>query len=355
MIVSISIENFALIEKLQLQLSGGFTVITGETGAGKSILLGALGLVLGKRADLSQLQNSDKKCVIEATFDIKEYNLNSFFADNDLDYEQQTIIRREILPSGKSRAFVNDTPINLIELQVLSDSLLDIHSQHQTSELLEDQIQMQIIDAVASNKELLSLYRTELQIWKKSTIELKVITQELIESEKEKDYNQFLLEELFASNLKNTNQSELEEDLEKNNNIDSIKENLAFIAAIASDENVGILNSVKQAKSYLQKIAPYSGDFQSLLERWNSLQIEAEDILQEVSRLEDGIIVQPEILASLNEKLQQLYSLQKKHNVNSVEELLEIQESLDSKALSGEELTDKKAVLESKILASVQN
>jgi DNA repair protein RecN (Recombination protein N) len=354
MIVSISIENFALIEKLQLQLSGGFTVITGETGAGKSILLGALGLVLGKRADLSQLQNSDKKCVIEATFDIKEYNLNSFFADNDLDYEQQTIIRREILPSGKSRAFVNDTPINLIELQVLSDSLLDIHSQHQTSELLEDQIQMQIIDAVASNKELLSLYRTELQIWKKSTIELKVITQELIESEKEKDYNQFLLEELFASNLKNTNQSELEEDLEKNNNIDSIKENLAFIAAIASDENVGILNSVKQAKSYLQKIAPYSGDFQSLLERWNSLQIEAEDILQEVSRLEDGIIVQPEILASLNEKLQQLYSLQKKHNVNSVEELLEIQESLDSKALSGEELTDKKAVLESKILASVQ-
>lgn len=311
MIVSISIENFALIEKLQLQFSDGFTVITGETGAGKSILLGALGLVLGKRADLSQLQNLDKKCVIEATFNIKEYNLNSFFTDNDLDYEQQTIIRREILPSGKSRAFVNDTPINLTELQVLSDSLLDIHSQHQTSELLEDQIQMQIIDAVANNKELLSLYRTELQVWKKSTIELKVITQELIESEKEKDYNQFLLEELLVSNLKNTNQSELEEDLEKNNNIDSIKENLAFIAAIASDENVGILTSVKQAKSYLQKIATYSADFQSLLERWNSLQIEAEDILQEVSRLEDGIIVQPEILASLNEKLQQLYSLQK--------------------------------------------
>ena len=354
MIVSISIENFALIEKLQLQLSDGFTVITGETGAGKSILLGALGLVLGKRADLSQLQNSDKKCVIEATFDIKEYNLNAFFADNDLDYEQQTIIRREILPSGKSRAFVNDTPINLTELQVLSDSLLDIHSQHQTSELLEDQIQMQIIDAVANNKELLSLYRSELQVWKKSTIELKVVTQELIESEKEKDYNQFLLEELLASNLKNTNQTELEEDLEKNNNVDAIKENLAFISAMASDENIGILNSVKQAKSHLQKIAPYSSDFQALLERWNSLQIEAEDILQEVSRLEDGIIVQPEILASLNEKLQQLYSLQKKHNVNTVEELLEIQESLDSKALSGEELTDKKAFLESKIQESVK-
>jgi DNA repair protein RecN (Recombination protein N) len=354
MIVSISIENFALIEKLQLQLSDGFTVITGETGAGKSILLGALGLVLGKRADLSQLQNSDKKCVIEATFDIKEYNLNAFFADNDLDYEQQTIIRREILPSGKSRAFVNDTPINLTELQVLSDSLLDIHSQHQTSELLEDQIQMKIIDAVANNKELLSLYRSELQVWKKSTIELKVVTQELIESDKEKDYNQFLLEELLASNLKNTNQTELEEDLEKNSNVDAIKENLAFISAMASDENIGILNSVKQAKSYLQKIAPYSSDFQALLERWNSLQIEAEDILQEVARLEDGIIVQPEILASLNEKLQQLYTLQKKHNVNTVEELLEIQESLDSKAISGEELTDKKAFLESKIQESVQ-
>jgi DNA repair protein RecN (Recombination protein N) len=354
MIVTISIENFALIEKLQLQLSDGFTVITGETGAGKSILLGALGLVLGKRADLSQLQNSDKKCVIEATFDIKEYNLNAFFTDNDLDYEQQTIIRREILPSGKSRAFVNDTPINLTELQVLSDSLLDIHSQHQTSELLEDQIQMKIIDAVANNKELLSLYRSELQVWKKSTIELKVVTQELIESDKEKDYNQFLLEELLASNLKNTNQTELEEDLEKNSNVDAIKENLAFISAMASDENIGILNSVKQAKSYLQKIAPYSSDFQALLERWNSLQIEAEDILQEVARLEDGIIVQPEILASLNEKLQQLYTLQKKHNVNTVEELLEIQESLDSKALSGEELTDKKAFLESQIQESVQ-
>jgi DNA repair protein RecN (Recombination protein N) len=352
MIISISVENFALIEKLQLPFSEGFTVITGETGAGKSILLGALGLVLGKRADLSQLQNSDKKCVIEATFNIKEYNLNAFFADNDLDYEQQTIIRREILPSGKSRAFVNDTPINLTELQVLSTSLLDIHSQHQTHELLEDQIQMQIIDAVATNKKVLSQYRTELQIWKKSTIELKVVTQELIESEKEKEYNQFLLEELLASNLKNTNQSELEEDLEKNNNIDSIKENLALISSLSLDENIGILNSLKQAKSCLQKIAPYSGEFQSILERWNSLHIEAEDILQEVSRLEDGIIVQPEILASLNEKLQRLYTLQKKHNVNSVEELLDIQENLDSKALSNEHLSDKKLVLETKILAS---
>jgi DNA repair protein RecN (Recombination protein N) len=352
MIISISVENFALIEKLQLPFSEGFTVITGETGAGKSILLGALGLVLGKRADLSQLQNSDKKCVIEATFNIKEYNLNAFFADNDLDYEQQTIIRREILPSGKSRAFVNDTPINLTELQVLSTSLLDIHSQHQTHELLEDQIQMQIIDAVATNKKVLLQYRMELQIWKKSTIELKVVTQELIESEKEKEYNQFLLEELLASNLKNTNQSELEEDLEKNNNIDSIKENLALISSLSLDENIGILNSLKQAKSCLQKIAPYSGEFQSILERWNSLHIEAEDILQEVSRLEDGIIVQPEILASLNEKLQQLYTLQKKHNVNSVEELLDIQENLDSKALSNEHLSDKKLVLETKILAS---
>jgi DNA repair protein RecN (Recombination protein N) len=352
MIISISVENFALIEKLQLPFSEGFTVITGETGAGKSILLGALGLVLGKRADLSQLQNSDKKCVIEATFNIKEYNLNAFFADNDLDYEQQTIIRREILPSGKSRAFVNDTPINLTELQVLSTSLLDIHSQHQTHELLEDQIQMQIIDAVATNKKVLLQYRTELQIWKKSTIELKVVTQELIESEKEKEYNQFLLEELLASNLKNTNQSELEEDLEKNNNIDSIKENLALISSLSLDENIGILNSLKQAKSCLQKIAPYSGEFQSILERWNSLHIEAEDILQEVSRLEDGIIVQPEILASLNEKLQRLYTLQKKHNVNSVEELLDIQENLDSKALSNEHLSDKKLVLETKILAS---
>jgi DNA repair protein RecN (Recombination protein N) len=167
MIISLSIENFALIEKLSVRFSDGFTVITGETGAGKSILLGALGLVLGKRADLSSLKNKEEKCIIEAHFQIKNYHLQAFFEANDLDYEEETIIRREILPSGKSRAFINDTPVNLNELQELSNFLLDIHSQHQTQELSDDAVQFQIIDSVASNWEVISQYTLQLKQYKK--------------------------------------------------------------------------------------------------------------------------------------------------------------------------------------------
>ncbi|WP_290835996.1 AAA family ATPase, partial [Flavobacterium sp.] len=168
MITSLSIENFALIEKLSVTFSDGFSVITGETGAGKSILLGALGLVLGKRADLNSLKNKEEKCIIEAHFQIKNYNLKSFFESNDLDYEDDTIIRREILPSGKSRAFINDTPVNLNELQDLSNYLIDIHSQHQTQELSDDGVQFQIIDSVASNFDLITDYSSKLKDYKKS-------------------------------------------------------------------------------------------------------------------------------------------------------------------------------------------
>jgi DNA repair protein RecN (Recombination protein N) len=210
MITSLSIENFALIEKLSVKFTDGFSVITGETGAGKSILLGALGLVLGKRADLSSLKNKEEKCIIEANFQIKNYNLKSFFEANHLDYEDETIIRREILPSGKSRAFINDTPVNLAELQELSDFLIDIHSQHQTQELSDDVVQFQIIDSVASNFDLINEYSSKLKEFKKYKSELKAKNEFLQSVLKEQDYNTFLLEELLAANLKSGEQEELE-------------------------------------------------------------------------------------------------------------------------------------------------
>ena len=188
MIVSLSIENFALIEKLSVKFTDGFSVITGETGAGKSILLGALGLVLGKRADLSSLKNKEEKCIIEAQFQIKNYNLQSFFEANDLDYEEETIIRREILPSGKSRAFINDTPVNLNELQELSNYLIDIHSQHQTQELSDDAVQFQIIDSVASNWEVIAKYTSHLKQYKKYNSELKSKKELLLAVVKVQDY-----------------------------------------------------------------------------------------------------------------------------------------------------------------------
>jgi len=206
MIVSLSIENFALIEKLSVRFSDGFSVITGETGAGKSILLGALGLVLGKRADLSSLKNKEEKCVIEAHFNIANYHLKDFFIANDLDYEDETIIRREILPSGKSRAFINDTPVNLNELQELSNFLIDIHSQHQTQELSDDSVQFQIIDSVASNEAVLEEYATQLKEYKKINSDIKSKRELLLSLSKEQDYNSFLLEELLAAKLKSGEQ-----------------------------------------------------------------------------------------------------------------------------------------------------
>ena len=334
MITSLSIENFALIEKLSVDYSDGFSVITGETGAGKSILLGALGLVLGKRADLTSLKNKEEKCVIEAHFNIENYSLKSFFDANDLDYENDTIIRREILPSGKSRAFINDTPVNLAELQSLSDFLLDIHSQHQTHELSEEKMQFQIIDAVASNFEIISEYSSKLKEYKKANSELKAKKEFLSTVLKEQDYNAFLLEELLSANLKVNDQEELESEFEKLNNVEFIKENLIKSLAIANDEQIGILENLKEIKNSIQKIASFSPDYQQISERISSVLIEFDDIEKELNQLSETIFSNPEALEAANQKLQLIYSLQKKHQVTTVSELLEIQHELDSKAVS---------------------
>ena len=349
MITSLSIENFALIEKLSVQFSDGFSTITGETGAGKSILLGALGLVLGKRADLTSLKNKEEKCVIEAHFFLKNYNLHFFFESNDLDYEDETIIRREILPSGKSRAFINDTPVNLQELQELSAYLIDIHSQHQTQELSDDSVQFQIIDAVASNFDLISEYSSQLKAYKKSKSDVNEKQTQLQIVLKEQDYNTFLLEELLSANLKIGEQELLESQFEKLNNVELLKENSSKSLALLNAEQFGIVNGLKEIKLLLQKISIYSKEFNALYERITSVLIETDDIEKELNQLSENLLLDPEELELINQKLQLIFSLQKKHQVNSIEELLAIQNDLDNKVVSVTTLESEIKSLENQI------
>lgn len=333
MITSLSIKNYALIEKLSIDFSSGFSIITGETGAGKSIILGALGLVLGKRADLSSLKNKEEKCVIEAQFEISKYNLRPFFESNDLDYEDETIIRREILPSGKSRAFINDSPANLQELQDLSVFLLDIHSQQQTQELSDEGVQFAIIDAIASNNVTISEYQSLLKKFKADQSKLNALLKKQAESKKEQDYNTFLLQELQAAKLKAGEQEVLETEFEKLNNVEIIKESLQKALAISNEEQIGVFHNLNEIKAALQKIAPFSNDYALLLDRITSLAIEFDDISAEMNRNAEKLIDDPEQLNLLSQKLQLIFSLQKKHQVATVEELLAIQTGLENAVL----------------------
>ena len=353
MITSLSIENYALIEKLSIDFSKGLSIITGETGAGKSILLGALGLVLGKRADLSSLKNKSEKCVIEAHFQISDYNLQPFFTANDLDYEAETIIRREILPSGKSRAFINDTPVNLQELQDLSLYLIDIHSQHQTKELSDEDFQFQIIDAIANNQELLEKYTTSLRSFKKQKSDLLDLNNQMQLALKEQDYNSFLLEELLQAKLESSNQEELELILEKLSNVEAIKENVEKALSIASDEQFGVLQNLKEIKNSLQKTTSFSAEYQSLFDRVNSVIIELDDVANELNQVVDSLINDPEQLEIVTQKLQLIYNLQKKHQVLSIQELLQIQNDLDTKVVAVSALENQIIILEKEIQQSV--
>lgn len=333
MITSLSIKNYALIEKLSIDFSKGFSIITGETGAGKSIILGAIGLVLGKRADLTSLKNKEEKCVIEAHFEISKYNLIPFFEENDLDYENETIIRREILPSGKSRAFINDSPVNLQELQELSLFLIDIHSQQQTQELSDENVQFEIIDAIANNKETILEYQSVLKSYKSDKSKLNLLLKKQSESKKEQEYNTFLLDELVAAQLKVGEQELLEADFEQLNNVEVIKEAIDKSLAIANEDQIGVLHNLNEIKVSLQKIAPFSAEYQSLLERITSITIEIDDIASEMNRSAEKLINDPEQLDLISQKLQVIFNLQKKHQVSTVAELLEIQSNLENSIL----------------------
>ena len=312
MLQTLHIKNFALIEHLHIDFSERLSTITGETGAGKSILLGALGLVLGNRADLTSLKDKEQKCIVEAHFKIADYHLKDFFIQNDLDYEDITIIRREILPSGKSRAFVNDSPVNLQELQELGDYLIDIHSQQQTRELSDEQYQMQILDAIGGNAEAVTEYKTRLSGYKAIQSELRKLEEQKISLSKEQDYNTYLLNELLSANLRAGEQEEMEGELEKLSNVEFIKESVGKALAIANEEQIGVSNNLKEIKSSLQKIANISAEYAGLSDRISSLLIEFEDVADELSGTFEKLTDDPERLELINQKLQLIYTLQKK-------------------------------------------
>jgi len=338
MLVSLSIKNYTLIENLNIDFSSDFSVITGETGAGKSMLLGALGLILGKRADLSSLKNKDEKCVIETIFSIEKYNLKSFFEQSDLDFENQTIIRREILPSGKSRAFINDSPATLQQLDELGNQLMDIHSQHQTRELSEEKYQFEVFDILGENQDLLSEYAHKLYEYRKNKKTLEQAQNQLSVSLKERDFNSFMFNELDQVKLKENEQQELETEHQKLNNIETIKEVLSQTINLSNNETGGVLQNLNEIKSSFSKISTLSSSYNDILERITSIQIEYSDVLEEVSRLSESVFDDPETAQNIANRLQLIYDLQSKHKVNSVEELIEIKNNLEQKVVSLDQL-----------------
>ncbi|AEM72471.1 DNA repair protein RecN [Allomuricauda ruestringensis DSM 13258] len=331
MLVNLSIQNYALIDDVSVSFSNGFTTITGETGAGKSILLGGLSMVLGKRADLSSLKNTAQKCVIEAEFDVSKYQLQSFFEDNDLDYDDKTILRREILPSGKSRAFVNDSPVTLDVMRALGDQLVDVHSQHQTMRLTENDFQMKVLDALADNSENLLGYTQELEKLRTASKELQKLEDFQTEADKEHDYNSFLLEELKAAKLKEGMQEELEAEYEQLSNVEQIMEQLSAGHQLLNDEQLGIVGRLTDLKRAFQGLTDFGADYKSLSDRIQSVLIETDDIASELEQLKDKVEANPERLEVVNGQLQQLYDLQKKHHTDSVSELIAIREELAQK------------------------
>jgi len=331
MLTGLSIKNYALIDQLQVNFNDGFTIITGETGAGKSILLGGLSLILGKRADLSSLRDTEKKCIIEATFDISNYNLKSLFIAEDLDYEAQTIIRREILPSGKSRAFVNDSPVKLNSLQLLGEKLIDIHSQHETLQLTDDNFQFQVIDALAETSENLVTYKEYLKTYKSLQKELKQLQQFQAEAIKEHDYNSFLLNELVSANLKPDELAELEEEFEVLSNVESIQEKLESVNQLLSEEQIGVLTNLREVKNTMQKLALISANYKDLSERVNSALIELDDVATEVEGFQTELDVNPKRLEEVEGKLSAINNLMQKHIVQTIPELIEIREQLAQK------------------------
>jgi len=355
LLISLSIKNYALIDNLQVDFSNGLTIITGETGAGKSILLGGLSLILGKRVDLSNVKDTSKKCIIEATFDISGYKLKSFFKNEDLDYESETIIRREILPSGKSRAFVNDSPVNLNCLVELGTFLIDIHSQHQTMELANDDFQFQIIDALAKNENYLQEYKLILKSYKKLKSTLLTLQKHKADAIKEYDYNVFLLKELEAAKLVSGALESLEAEYEILNNVEAIREGLLQSNQLLSEEQIGILQALTNLKNSTQKLSGLSNNYSNLYNRVNSVLIELNDVFEEVESAQERIEVDPNRLEIVNGQLQIIHSLLLKHTVGSIDDLLEVQEKLSKTVMATEnidaEIVGNQRELDSKIIA----
>lgn len=331
MLKHLSIKNYALIDHLELDFHNGFSVITGETGAGKSIMLSALALILGKRADVKSIKAQDQKCIVEGSFELSKKSFSGFFSANDLDFESLSIIRREISPAGKSRAFINDTPVTLDVLGILSERLIDVHSQHQTLILNNTAFQLQLIDDFAGNEKVLSKYQFQLKEYRN----LVKTKEELLTSAKKEsgdsDYLQFLFEELQDANLIEGEQEELERNLEFAENSSDIQENLSVSINLLDDNENSILGNLTLIEQRIQTLLKFDSDMDGLLKRLLSSRLELDDINNELKEKLSSIELDPSELDKLDSRLSLLISLQRKHQVQDLVGLIEMRNSLDER------------------------
>ncbi len=334
MLKTLRIQNYALIDQVSVDFNPGLTIITGETGAGKSILIGAIGLLTGARADTSILKDKEQKCIVEGIFDISKYGLKEFFEQNDLDYEDVTIIRREITPQGRSRAFINDTPVNLKTVKDLSAYLIDIHSQHDTLLLNNPNYQLDVIDAYAGNSVFLENYSKEFKKYKQLKNELDQLKQQIAKEKADLDYYQFQFDQLENAKLQEGEQKELEEEQQQLSHIEEIKNALGQILFILSDEETGVNDKVRIAQRTAEEIQDYLPAAKDFAQRLESVYIELQDLASEVEVNFNDIDYNPERLEQVNERLDLIYELEHKFNVDSVEELLKIKDELEQKLLN---------------------
>lgn len=349
MLSRLSISNYALINKLEVNFHKNLNSVTGETGAGKSIILGALGLILGNRADLSVLKSKETKCIVEGQFDITDYALNAFFAENDLDYDDVSILRREITPSGKSRAFINDTPVHLKVIRQLGLKLIDIHSQHQNLELSNQKFQLDLIDSVAGSFAVKDKYKALFYEYKE---QVKLLSETKLKAEKAKadlDYYQFQFVQLDKAGLKENEQEELELELEKLSHAEEIKTAFSEVSTSLDNETLSVIQNIKEAQKALDKIKDYFKEAGGLSDRLGSAVFELKDIVDEADVLAERIEFNQARIEEVNDRLNVIYGLQQKHNVGSVNELIARKNDFDEKINRAVGFDDEINTLESQL------
>lgn len=334
MLKRLAIHNYALIDNLDITFSKDLNILTGETGAGKSIILGALSLILGQRAEGKYFFNQQKKCIIEGTFLVSGFHLADFFSENDLDYEQETLLRREISPDGKSRAFINDTPVNLALLKKLGEKLMDIHSQHATLEINDEDFQLLVVDTVAGNQDLFNHYRSTFKAYRKLQLRLIDLISQSDQSKADLDYFQFLFDELEKANLSEDEQALLEQELDGLIHSEEIKKNLLNAIGILNETEPSVIEKLKETAFSLAIAAKHNPEINDLNERLSSSLIEVKDILAEIERIEQKSFIDETRIEEINERLNIIYTLQKKHRVSTITELISIRAELSTKLSS---------------------
>ena len=359
MLQSIHIQNYALIEKLDIDFHAGFSVITGETGAGKSIILGAIGLLLGQRADLKAIKVGATKCVVEARFDVARYQLESFFSENDLEYDsEECILRRELYASGKSRAFINDSPASLVQMKELGEKLVDVHSQHQNLLLNREDFQMNVLDILAKDETELSIYQSLYADYRQVSSELENCIAQAEKNRQDEDYIRFQVEQLEEANIQPNEQELLEEEAETLSHAEDIKRGLYKVDMLIASGDTNLLSGMKECMQTLQGVSRVYAPAQEWMERLDSCLVELKDLSHEVSNAAERVEFNPSRLEEVNERLNLLYSLQQKHHVSSIEELMAIEENfrsqLDAIISSDDrilELTERKKALYEKVVS----